>query len=191
MTQKKSIPLAEIQDQLTDEALRLIKEAQSECFIYKKSSVVSTFLLLSFLKNNFNLGIPPDKIRQLVAPSAEEPEADPPISMLVVDAIQHGLSLRSTFMVSKCDNVMLLLGFLSLQKGTHLDLFKQFNVDRIYLYNQYMRNYLIQRLTSDSAKSNLSVGFSLLTTYILLADKMTQGKLDQIMSSITKKDRYG
>lgn len=179
-----NIPLENLEPYLTDEALRIVKEAQSECFLYRKKSVVSTLLLLSFLKNNINLGIPQDKARQLVAPSAEEVPIDPPISSLVVEAIQHSLELRKTFFLQKCDVGLLILGFLSLKKGLHLDLFKQFGVDRVFLYNQYMRNYLVQQLTDSTS---LEQKFSLFVNYQLLADKQTQGKLEQIIGLLEKR----
>lgn len=174
------VPLSAIEHEFTTNGLRLIKEAQSECIIYKKRSVVSTLFLLSFMKNGITFGMPTDEIRKMVAPSAETVDKDPPLSGLVMNALEHSIQLRDKFHINKCDIGLLILGFLSLSQGKHLEIFQQYRVDRVLQYNQYKKSYLITRMEQEK---DLNIRFTLLSQFIMLSERIVEDKLDQLILS--------
>ena len=187
MSEEQLIPLKNYESLLTASTLAILNHAQAETVIFKKRSVTTSLLFLALVHKG--IGFKPDflsRIRVLITPGEELGSQEAPLSPLAGEVLTNANKLRSEMGLKKIDHTCLLIGFLALTKGKHLDLFKQLGLDREFLHDNYLRTFLVSELLS-AKPQDLQNYLNKLSQYIITRDKFIDQKLDLILAQLGPK----
>lgn len=152
MTNYHTLQELELIYNFTPQVLRVLDRAATDCGIYKKKSVLSTFLLFSLIAEGVNFDIPLDKARLSLQPDSQQVPEIPVYSPLITQALDNARRVVEQLQLDTLDLGSLILGFLELQQGPHLELMKQFNVSAQLLHQEYTESYIQTKILDPTTK---------------------------------------
>lgn len=180
----KRVPITELKEYCTPKVFNMLERALAHSRIYRKPSVTTDVLLLTLIEEGVNIGIPLEKIKVMIH-MGDHAESHMDISVLVQQVIQAAARLVQELEseATQADLGSVLVCLLELNKGPHLELFKQAGINKTNLYDNYYRSYLTTKLDRASTTEKQ---VSLLTRYIIVSDRLFNNKLDALTQQLGK-----